>query len=141
MAKNIYLGFAHFSFTSPSDLTVLYESEDCSGQPYVRGGAEGIEGVRANSMLETVPIIASIDPINDPANETLWEADDSEEPIVREIRSSWSNTASRPVAGSDLPAPPKCLTQNFGQPVPLLPVIPVFDLSSKFTPPYSLRLQ
>ena len=65
-------------FTSPGDIEALYETTNCSGQPYV--DAEEAEQALAKSMLDTIPIIASNDPIGNPENETLWEVDEFASP-------------------------------------------------------------
>jgi hypothetical protein len=136
--KEYITGVRSLSFTTPGDVAVLYESTDCSGQPYVQTGAGGIDGVRANSMLDTIPIIASNDPINNPANETLWEVDNSVQPMMKEIQSRWANAAQDDLTG--LPIAPRCQASGFGQ-LEVLPIVEVFNLSSVFTPPYYLRLR
>ena len=111
----------------------LFESNDCSGQGYVR--ADEHMGLSSRSMLGTVPIIASKDPVNDPTNETLWEADTSSS-SMKELQSWWT-TASRGESG--VVEPPRCVGPR-DQEREVFPLVEVFDLSSLFTPPYSLRL-
>ena len=104
----------------------LFESNDCSGQGYV----DVVEhtALSSRSLMGTVPTIASKDPVNDPTNETLWEADTFSS-SMKDIESTWDTDAMPPVCAGGI-----------GQVQEVFPLEEVFDLSSLFTPPYSLRL-
>jgi len=123
------------NLTSAGDAMADFESNDCSGQGYIR--VDNFQAVSSRSMTGTVPTIASKDPVTDPPNETLWEADTSLL-LVREIKSFW-NTQHTSEEGQ-LGMPPICFMRDLGE-HEVFPLVEVFDLSALFTPPYSLRLK
>jgi hypothetical protein len=85
----------------PTNLTgataAFFESTDCSGQGYML--ASELEQLSSRSMAGTVAIIASMDPVKDPKNETLWEADAST-PSLRNLFSVWDTQAQDDPADS-----------------------------------------
>lgn len=122
------------NLTGPGDAMVLYESNDCSGQGYIP--VDAFNSLSSISMVGTVPTIASKDPVNDPTNETLWKADTFSS-SMKDINSTWLTDAADE---NEIVTSPICEAGGFGV-LEVFSLKEVFDLSSQFTPPYSLRLQ
>jgi hypothetical protein len=131
------LGVRPTNFTAPSvnDALAMFASDDCSGPGYI-----SVSRVTYMSnilmMIGTVPIIAPKNPVADPTNETLWAPDTSSPPSVVELKSFWDTRAQDE---DSFIIPPVCQTTTFGQ-LQAFPLVEVFNLSSMFTPPYSLKL-
>ncbi len=97
--------------------TSFYTSSNCTGQTYIDKGD-------ADMIMANPSVIAPIDVLSDSDNETLFEADTANQQNIT-YNSFWSSSSK------------SCTTDSAN--IDAFPANPIFNLSDKFQPPYSLE--